>query len=212
MMPGAGRHRARETSFRLLFVCTGNICRSPFAEILMRHLLAERLGRPAAASFEVASAGVHGVEGAPIHPDTRAELGPFGIDGEPADHFTARRLASAMVESSDLVLGANPSHRAAVVDSTPDALPFVFSLREFARLAVAVDPRGLPSVPVERAHALVEAARSRRGLVPPAPDGDRIPDPMGHPAAAHHAAAVLIREALAVIVGALGAPGVTSRV
>ena len=41
-----GRHRREEAEdeFRLLFICTGNICRSPFAEILTRHLLRGRRG------------------------------------------------------------------------------------------------------------------------------------------------------------------------
>ena len=47
-----------ETGFRILIVCTGNICRSPAAEILTRHLLIGRLGGRAASSFRVSSAGV----------------------------------------------------------------------------------------------------------------------------------------------------------
>jgi Low molecular weight phosphotyrosine protein phosphatase len=71
-----GRHRAdeRTDTFRLLFVCTGNICRSPFAEILTRHLLRGRLGGRAAAAFDVSSAGVAAVVGSAMHPDSRAEL------------------------------------------------------------------------------------------------------------------------------------------
>jgi protein-tyrosine phosphatase len=38
MMDDVARHRREETGFRLLYVCSGNICRSPFAEILTRHL------------------------------------------------------------------------------------------------------------------------------------------------------------------------------
>jgi hypothetical protein len=54
---GVARHRRKETEFRVLYVCTGNICRSPFAEILTRHLLTGRLGGQAAAAFDVSSAG-----------------------------------------------------------------------------------------------------------------------------------------------------------
>jgi protein-tyrosine phosphatase len=49
---------------------------------------------------------------------------------------------------------------------------------------------------VERAQALVELAGAQRGLVPPPEDGDDVPDPIGRPPQAHHAAATLIRESV----------------
>ncbi|NMI00103.1 low molecular weight phosphatase family protein [Pseudonocardia acidicola] len=159
-----GRHSRRATSFRLLYVCTGNICRSPFAEILTRHLLVGRLGGRAAAEFDVSSAGVRAVVGAQMHPDTRDELTPWGLDGVIAGRFAARQLRSTMIEEADLVLGANPRHRSAVVERAPVALQTTFGLREFARLAAAVDPGVLPvDDPVER----------DRGTTSPAPDAGK---------------------------------------
>jgi len=189
------RHRAA-APFRLLYVCTGNICRSPFAEIITRHVLIGRLGGRAASRFHIASAGVQAVVDAGMHPDTRAELEPWNLHTAAAEQFRARQLRSAMVAEADLVLGATPRHRSAVVERLPAALPITFSLREFARLAEAVDPGELPDVPVERAQALVELARAQRGLVPPPEDGDEVPDPIGRPQEAHHLAATLIREAV----------------
>ncbi len=197
-----GRHRREEAEdeFRVLFVCTGNICRSPFAEILTRHLLHSRLGGRAARAFEVSSAGVQAVVGSAMHPDSRAELAPWNLHGTPAAAFTARQLQPALIERSHLVLGMTPRHRSAVVALCPAALPLTFALREFARLAAAVDPGQLPAHPVARAHALVDLARLQRGLVPPDPDGDDIPDPMGRPRAAHHHAAQLAHAAVAAVV------------
>jgi protein-tyrosine phosphatase len=197
-----GRHRAQERSdaFSLLFVCTGNICRSPFAEILTRHLLRGSLGGRDAAAFTVASAGVGAVVGAGMHPDSRAELAPWGLDGAHSAGFTARQLHPSMIGAGDLVLGATPRHRSAVVEQCPAALPIAFGLREFARLAAAVDPGRLPDHPVARAHTLVELARQQRGLVPPDPGGDDVPDPVGRDRAAHHRAAELVHEALMTIV------------
>jgi protein-tyrosine phosphatase len=197
-----GRHRRGEAEdvFRLLFVCTGNICRSPFAEILTRHLLRGRLGGRDAGRFEVASAGVQAVVGSAMHPDSRAELAPWNLDGSHADGFVARQLRSAMIEQSHLVLGATSRHRSAVVERCPAALPIAFSLREFARLAAAVDPAELPDHPVARAHALVEQARRRRGLVPADPQANEIPDPMGQAAEAHHLAAQLTHAAVATTI------------
>jgi protein-tyrosine phosphatase len=199
---GVGRHRRKETEeeFRLLFVCTGNICRSPFAEILSRHLLRGALGGHAADRFLVSSAGVQAVVGSPMHPDSRAELEPWGLHGAYADEFVARQLHSAMVERSDLVLGATPRHRSAVIARCPASLPIAFSLREFARLVRTVDLGMLPMHPVARAHAMVDLARRQRGLAPPAMDGDDIPDPIGRPRSAHHRAARLVHAALADIV------------
>lgn len=203
-LDGVNRHHAPEETdrvFRLLFVCTGNICRSPFAEILTRHLLIGRLGGRLASAFEVGSAGVQAVVGAQMHPDSRDELTPWGLDLAVAGRFTARQLRSTMVEKSHLVLGANPRHRSLVVERSPAGLQKTFGLREFVRLAQAVDASALPEHPVHRAHALVDLARRQRGLLPPvALEDDRVPDPMGGSTDDHHCAATLIREAVSTIV------------
>jgi protein-tyrosine phosphatase len=139
-----------------------------------------------------------------MHPDSRAELAPWNLHGAQAEAFTARQLNPEMVERAHLVLGATPRHRAAVVELFPAALPRTFGLREFARLVGAVDPGQLPDRPVVRAHTLVDLARLQRGLVPPDPMGDDIPDPMGRPPAAHHRAARLIHTAVADVVDVIG--------
>lgn len=207
-MDRMGRHRREEAEdeFRLLFVCTGNICRSPFAEILTRHLLRGRLGGLASRAISVSSAGVQAVVGSAMHPDSRAELKPWNLDGPHAEVFVARQLHSAMIEDSHLVLGATPRHRSAVVAQCPAALPIAFSLREFARLASAVDPGRLPEHPVARAHTLVDLARLQRGLVPVEPDSDDIPDPMGRSRSAHRQAAQLTHAAVAAVVDVIRAP------
>jgi protein-tyrosine phosphatase len=203
-----GRHRREERTdvFRLLFVCTGNICRSPFAEILFRHLIRGRLGGRAAAAFHVSSAGVAAVEGAGMHPDSRAELAPWHLDGTLSAGFVARQLSPSIIERSHLVLGATTRHRSAIVELCPAALPMAFGLREFARLAAAVDAAALPAHPVARAHALVEQARSCRGLVPPDPGGEDVPDPIGRSRDAHHLAAVLTHAALTTVLDVVVPP------
>lgn len=196
------RHRREETQFRLLFVCTGNVCRSPFAEFLTRHELRGYLGGRFGGDFEVSSAGVQAVVGAAMHPDSRAELAPWGLDGTAA-RFAARQLSPALIERSHLVLGATSGHRSAVVALCPAALPITFSMREFARLAAIVDPEKLPAHPVARAHALVDLARLQRGLV--AVRDDDVPDPMGRPQEVYHRSAVLMRDAIRTIVEVVGA-------
>ena len=208
-MRTVGRHRREEEAdgFRVLYVCTGNICRSPFAEMLTRHLLVGRLGGRAAAAFAVSSAGVSAVVGGQMHRDSRAELRPWGLDRAADERFVARQLEPTMVSEADLILGATPRHRSAVVERVPSALGSAFCLREFARLAMSVDPTDLPPQPAARAHALVELAQLRRGLVRPADvEDDEIPDPIGGPPEAHHHAAMLIRTSVEAIVDAIAPP------
>lgn len=206
-----GRHSRGVDRFNLLFVCTGNICRSPFAEIITRHLLTGRLGGGADA-FDVSSAGVQAVVGAPMHERSRRELVPWHLDGAAAESFVARQLDPAVVVAADLVLGVNVRHRSTVIDRVPEALGTCFSLREFARLAAGVEPHALPDEPVARAHALVDLVRTRRGLTPPAPpDADRVPDPVRGNQHAHHVAATLITEAATTIVDAIAPRGVAVR-
>jgi protein-tyrosine phosphatase len=205
-MDAVAVHRRQEPIFRLLYVCTGNICRSPFAEILTRHLLIGRLGGRAASAFQISSAGAQAVVGSGMHPLTRQELAPWGLDRVAAARFTARQLRSPMVTEAHLVLGLNTRHRSLVIDRVPAALGTTFSLREFARLAEEVNPMLLPVAPVARAHALVEQVRMRRGASPLSSDADSIPDPMGHPPEAHREAAVLIQDAVARIVDVIAPP------
>lgn len=188
--------------FRVLFVCTGNICRSPYAELLARHLLTAA----GADAFEVTSAGVRAVVGAQVHPHTRRELARWGLDGDAAaGRFRARQLTPSMVERADLVLGVERLHRGAVVEQVPAALGRAFGLREFARLVATVDRGRLPGEPVRRARVLVERARAGRPLVPyVGPEADRIPDPMGGSRGDHGRAARLVEDALWPIISGVG--------
>lgn len=197
-----GRHRRAEPGFRLLYVCTGNLCRSPFAEILTGHLLSARLG-PEAVRFEVASAGVAAVVGSGMHPGAREELVPWGLGGAASREFRAQQLTAEMVAAADLVLGATVAHRSAVVRLAPQALAVTFSLREFFRLAASVDRARLPAESVPRARALVGEARARRGLAAGSPEDDQIADPISGGVLAQRQSAALIGEAVSAIVGVL---------
>ena len=166
-------------TFRILHVCTGNICRSPMAERLTAHGLRQRLG-DGADPFVVESAGTWGHSGSPMESYALSTLKAYGVDGS---DFSARELVAELVVGADLVLGATREHRAAAVVLHPRAASRTFTLREFARLAGAVDPADIPAVdPVERARQLVRAAAAKRGLVPPAhPKDDDLADPYQGP-------------------------------
>lgn len=190
---------ADDSRFRILFVCTGNICRSPFAEMLTRHATARWPG-----AFEVASAGVAAVVGSPMHPAGCAALAHFGVPHSAATSFRARQLTTSDLAAADLILGAAPAHRAEALRYRPQALPNAFTIREFARLVGFVDLGRLPTDPPARGRALVRAARAARGTGPPcSPDADTVPDPIGGSAHDHLASARICADALQVTFAAL---------
>jgi protein-tyrosine phosphatase len=188
-------------SFHVLYVCTGNICRSPFAEVLTAHLLAQH---GLAAAVSARSAGSGALVGHPMHPASRLEAVRRGVPEPWLDAFAARQLDRATVAGADLILGATPAHRAEAVRIWPRALPVAFTLLEFARLAALVEPSGLPADPVDRAGVLVAAARAQRGMAPGGgPEADTIPDPYRGPPEAHRSAAAMVAAAVEAIVRAL---------
>ena len=181
--------------FRVLHICTGNICRSPLAERLTRAGLATRVGP--GAPFTVESAGTWGQNGSPMDPDALAALPAYGIDGS---DFRARELTAEQVAAADLILGATREHRAAAVVLQPRASARTFTLREFARLAAYVDPADLPAGDLgERARALVRAAAAQRGRTAPVrPVDDDLDDPYRGPRSGFAECAALVHDALQV--------------
>jgi len=180
--------------FRVLHVCTANLCRSPLADRLMRQGLVERLGS-GADQVDITSAGTRGVAGNSMEPGAVTALGAYGVDGT---DFRARGLLADHVATADVVLTAAREHRACVVALQPRAAARTFTLREFDRLCAAVDPFALVGVDVPaRGRALVRAAAARRGRVrPAAPQDDDLADPYGAPLAAFTACAQLVHASL----------------
>lgn len=140
---------------KILFVCTANICRSPYMERYARH-------RCPGSRVQFASAGTHDYSGRPMDSEMAAQLTIRGID--PAGHVS-RRLSAADLASADLVLTAERSHRSHLLLDEPAAVRRVFTLAQFAH-AVATDEAG--------GHDLI--ARIGRRRPRPEPDHD-IADP-----------------------------------
>ncbi len=185
------------TSFRILFVCTGNICRSPFAELLTRHLLAQRLPSDQVARFVVASAGTQAMTGAAMHLLTRDHLPRWGVERAAGETHIARNLDRITLASADLVLTADREHRAEVVSQHPPLLHSTFCLREFARLLAPVSLRRTGDDPVLRARAAVSTAALRRGHVTWVNKADDVvPDPYGRSRGVHHQSTDMIGAAL----------------
>lgn len=100
---------AEPTSYNLLFVCTGNTCRSPIAEAATRAELARRRW----AHVQVQSAGVAASSGAPASDHAVTVLAEHGIDIS-AHH--SRPLTPELVDWADLILAMAPAHLAVLAD------------------------------------------------------------------------------------------------
>jgi protein-tyrosine phosphatase len=163
-------------TFRVLFVCIGNVCRSPVGE----RLLAARLPRE---RFVVESAGVGAMVGYAMSKYAAAELRSYGGD---STAFAARQLEPEMVEQADLVLTATRELRSAVLAEAPNALRRTFTILEFAALAAAAEGQG-PGDVVKWAGA----HRSLAGSIE-----QDVPDPYRRGPEVHAAAALAINTAI----------------
>jgi protein-tyrosine phosphatase len=114
--------------FGVLFVCTGNICRSPTAEALARRELARYPGVP----LEVSSAGSHALEGNPAASRSMLAASTRGASLE--RHF-ARELTRRRVRSAGLILCMAAEHRPFVLSYDRSAANRTFLLATFARVA-----------------------------------------------------------------------------
>ena len=92
---------------KILFVCHGNICRSPMAEFLMKELV-RQAGQ--AEAFCIASAATSAEElGNPVYPPVRRKLAEYGID---CTGKTARQLTRRDYEDWDLLIGMDEENMA----------------------------------------------------------------------------------------------------
>lgn len=165
--------------FEILTVCTGNICRSPLAESLLRTRLA-------AYDPQVHSAGTMGLDAAPMTPEAVRLAVGLGVAQDLADQHRSRYLTEAELRSPDLILAMSREHRRRVVELAPGRLRSTFTVREFARLAadtpdeeIAEAVAGAGTDGSARARAAVAAVAAQRGMsAPPAdPVDDDVVDP-----------------------------------
>lgn len=111
----------------VLFVCTANICRSPYMELAGRALL------PPDAELAFSSAGTLGFVDRGMDPTMAMAFGPDPEIGEAQiEAFRSRRLTPRLVTEADLVLTAEEEHRQFILLEQPAAFRKVFSLGQFA--------------------------------------------------------------------------------
>ena len=131
------------------FVCTANICRSAYMELVARH----RLGPDSPVT--VSSSGTHGFR------DRRMDRTMAGaLDDVDHEEFRSRELTAAMVDEADLVLTADRAHRQFVLEDHPAWFRKVFTLGQFAEVVRRAREAGDTSTGVD----LVRAAAGMTGI------------------------------------------------
>lgn len=173
----------RRPLFEILTVCTGNICRSPLAEQLLRARLADLDPR-------ISSAGTRGLPSAVMTPEAAHLAAALGVGVEESASHRSRFLVERHLTSPDLILTMTRDHRRAVAELAPSRLRSTFTIREFARIAAGVPPHELREAAdaagpdgSARLRAAAAVVASYRGLVPqPAdPADDDVVDPYLRP-------------------------------
>ncbi|MBP2411586.1 protein-tyrosine phosphatase [Arthrobacter stackebrandtii] len=162
----------------LLTVCTGNICRSPFAErMLQGEMEAVHPGQ-----FAVSSAGTAALAGDGMEEESAELLASFGGS---SSQFVSRQLSPAMLAETNLVLAMTVEHRDSVIRMSPRMLKRAFTLVEFARILRTIRKDNSPEVIRGSAPAAVQArwealpalAASYRSASQPSEAGDDVVDP-----------------------------------
>lgn len=167
-------------TFKVLTVCTGNVCRSPLAQQLLQK------GLDGVSSISVSSAGIQAMVDHPMPDQSLGIAQQNGVND--AEMHRGQQINETLIDSADLIFAMDRSHRRSIVELNPRANRRVFTIREFARLISATNDVDLQAEvreagesTVAKLQAAVEAARlSRSDLLPlEKPDDDDVIDPYG---------------------------------
>ncbi len=107
---------------QMLFVCTGNTCRSPMAEAIFKQIVAE-----AGLDIEVKSAGVSAMKGMPISDYSAQILTRKGIQA----NLTSSPVTEQSMLESELILAMTMNHKRHLIEKYPQAMDKIFTLKEY---------------------------------------------------------------------------------
>lgn len=142
----------------ILFICTGNTCRSVIAEAIFKKMLRDQKRF----DIEVSSAGVMTLSGIGASQIARDVLAREGID---VSGHIAREVTKEVIRKSDLIFVMERVHEDAIVKLAPEAKNRVFLLKEFAKIndenLDIIDPMGKPLDFYEQAFAIIKEALER---------------------------------------------------
>ncbi len=127
----------------VLFVCTGNTCRSSMAEGLFRDMVKNRGLQD---ELNIESAGVFAASGQPASPQAIEAMKRQSID---INNHKSRQLTKQMIEKADLILTMTNNHKRAIISMDSEAVGKTFTLNEYAHENKSkhrdiMDPYGFP--------------------------------------------------------------------
>jgi L-threonylcarbamoyladenylate synthase len=124
------RYIRKQLDRTILFVCTGNTCRSPMAEAIANHLLARRAAARGETGIRtrIRSAGVTAYGGEPVSTEAIAAVKSLGIASEDLARHTARELTRQAMSEADVIFAMTASHARAVASIDPSSASKVMML------------------------------------------------------------------------------------